>query len=192
MVSDGLNDSIQTNDSQRTRNNKTKDKKRKAEERANEAPVKKTKRKSENAERQAKLRKKSTEEHAQVIQELYDTNSTRSESYKHVKEYSLGLLNIECNKCGALHFAAEKIKKFKGSFNDCCKHGKVILPPLPDYPKELEDLFLGKGYSKKDTHHFYDRIRQINSSVSCASVNTNQYKFSANQRGPPVFRIQGI
>ena len=51
-------------------------------------------------------------------------------------------MNFECSKCTALHFQAEKVKnKSITSFNDCCKHGKVILNDYPILPDLLLNLF---------------------------------------------------
>lgn len=82
--------------------------------------------------------------------------------------HKLSAMNIPCLHCGALHFDEERTTKNSNSFNDCCRHGKVILERIPDPPPILKSLLEGK-HAKSS--HFFENIRRINSSLSFASLN---------------------
>jgi hypothetical protein len=59
--------------------------------------------------------------------------------------HNLGWMNVVCLHCRALHFAAERTKTGaqKDSFNDCCRHGKVRLTPIPEPPQFFKELLSG-------------------------------------------------
>ena len=63
-----------------------------------------------------------------------------------ITEHYIGPMNISCKHCNAMHFISETLKVNKNnemSFNDCCRHGKAYLDPLPDPPEYLKSLFNG-------------------------------------------------
>uniref|UniRef100_A0A914M820 Uncharacterized protein n=1 Tax=Meloidogyne incognita TaxID=6306 RepID=A0A914M820_MELIC len=106
-----------------------------------------------------------------------------------VNSHRLGRMDVECTYCGALHFPEEKISNKGSMFKDCCHYGKVHLTMLPEdeFPDLLKNLFM-----RLDARHknFFDCIRNLNSSVSMASMNPLRYRYPSN-RGPYCFRICG-
>jgi len=98
-------------------------------------------------------------------------------------------MDVECTYCGALHFPEEKISNKGSTFKDCCHYGKVHLPMLPEaqFPDLLKNLFMRLDERHKN---FFDCIRNLNSSVSMASMNPLRYRYPSN-RGPYCFRICG-
>ena len=72
-----------------------------------------------------------------------------------------------------------KAYKFKKETNFCCSQGDIVLPNIPDPPKELQKL-----YNKKA---FTDNIREYNNILSMASIGLT---LSDNMKGPN-FKIQG-
>ena len=114
-----------------------------------------------------------------------------AQSTDNVELFSLGPLNVECCKCTALHFDKENVTgKNKGSFNDCCKHGKALLNEYPELPELLKKLF-----EKLDprSNNFFENIRRLNSNLSFASMNCKRFDFMKHNfcRGPWTFRVHG-
>ena len=128
--------------------------------------------------------------------------------------HSLGPIDQEgqhCKGCGAAHWFEERTqaaqKKGRGrlvTFNECCKHGTVRLPPVSDpFPPELKALFTGEGSTFHDIgvtpalrNMFCDHTRTINNQLAFACItNTNQDKKINNSRPghvvPWVYRIHG-
>ena len=73
--------------------------------------------------------------------------------------HSLGLMNIACIHCGAMHFMSEKLKKSpirSPKFGVCCLQGQIQLPPLPPLPPVLQNLYIGED------NHFRDNIQRYN------------------------------
>lgn len=104
-----------------------------------------------------------------------------------VDEHYLGQMTTKCSVCGALHFAQEQPQK-KTSFNDCCRHGKVLLDwDTSDFPTELKKLFLREHALSME---FLLKIRNYNSAMSFASINCKQDR-SMQGGGPYCFRIHG-
>lgn len=95
-----------------------------------------------------------------------------------VQPFSIGKMDVTCGFCGAHRFEKEKL--------NCCHNGKVMLPPLPDYPMEFKELLTSNSEQSK---HFLGQIRQYNSAVSFASFGAKLV--SPPGRGPYVFRLQG-
>jgi hypothetical protein len=64
-------------------------------------------------------------------------------------EHKLGPCVVQCEDCGALHWAEERaqvdVKKNRNKFSMCCQKGKVILPSssvsAPKIPLFLERLY---------------------------------------------------
>ena len=66
--------------------------------------------------------------------------------YNEDQPHRLGFMNVECrgignNGCGALHWKEEAPQGKPGTFNDCCRHGKVQLPHIPEPTPILFQLF---------------------------------------------------
>ena len=60
--------------------------------------------------------------------------------------HRLGPMNVQCRAlggagCGALHWAEEAPRGKCGTFNDCCRHGKIQLPKIPEPTPILSQLF---------------------------------------------------
>lgn len=104
-----------------------------------------------------------------------------------VDEHYLGSMTSKCTVCGALHFAQEQPQK-KTTFNDCCRHGKVLIEwDTRDFPSELKKLFLREHAFSSE---FLAKIRNYNSAMSFASINCKQDK-RTQTGGPYCFRIHG-
>lgn len=106
-----------------------------------------------------------------------------------VDEHYLGKMATKCSVCGALHFEQELPQK-KTSFNDCCRHGKVLLDwDTSSFPEELKKL-LTRNHAL--SQHFLENIRnpEYNSAMSFASINCKQDRL-AQTGGPYCFRIHG-
>ncbi|XP_051160511.1 uncharacterized protein LOC127290984 [Leptopilina boulardi] len=105
-----------------------------------------------------------------------------------IEEHYSGEMNILCKHCNAKHFKAEQVPNKKNSFNDCCKHGKVILEDLPKPPLILQSLFDG---THELSNHFHERVRCYNNSFAFASFNANLVDFNNTRPGPYCFKIHG-
>ncbi len=116
-----------------------------------------------------------------------------------------------CKGCGAAHWFEERSKKDqrKGraipvTFNVCCSHNTIRLPPVSDpFPEELQSLFTGEGVTyhgvpvtRQMSNMFNDNTRRINNKLAFACItNTNQDK-KINQSLPGhsvpwVYKIHG-
>ena len=83
-----------------------------------------------------------------------------------IQIHYLGLMNIECSDCYALHFDCEKISKSTRAqkcFVICCLKGKVQLPTLPQWPQELQRLY-------ENNQNFVHNIRQYNNTFAFTSL----------------------
>ena len=95
-----------------------------------------------------------------------------------------GEMNLICQECGAKHFKAERPPDKK--FSQCCRKGRVILPPPKECPQPLAGLLQGTHPKAKS---FMTKIRNYNSALAFASMGAN---ISAPPgRGPYCFRIHG-
>lgn len=102
----------------------------------------------------------------------------------------LGVMNVQCPYCDALHWPDERVSSSTVShpeFQTCCAHGKVKLPPLRIPPAPLYNLFTG---NTPDAKEFRSNIVQYNSALAFTSLGVNVDR-SVFGRGPPVFRIHG-
>ncbi|XP_074096362.1 uncharacterized protein LOC141525697 [Cotesia typhae] len=124
-------------------------------------------------------------DHVHSYQQRDNVSSDLSNTEIGTSEHYIGKFDVLCKHCNAKHFATEKISNKGTSFSDCCSHGKVVLDPLPQLPKELRSFF---DYSHPQSKHFHDRVRAYNSSFSFASFNANLVNF---QSRPYCFKIQG-
>ena len=103
-------------------------------------------------------------------------------AYFNVEKYEMGELNLKCFNCGAVHFVEQKGR----TVHTCCQNGKITLPPLNEYPPELESLLKGDSEEAK---HFRDHIRAYNSSFGFATFGAHIDDMRG--RGPPLIKIQG-
>ena len=85
-----------------------------------------------------------------------------------VQKHDMGRMNVRCTSCGALWWSCEqKAHTAIGTtFEDCCKHGKVVLQPFADPPEELQRLL--------QRHAFLREIRRYNLS----------FRFTSNSATP--------
>ena len=103
-----------------------------------------------------------------------------------IAKNDLGAMGVECQHCHALHFDCEKLSKSTRNnivFGMCCLEGLVQLPPLPQWPVTLRNLF-------RD-HHFREHIRQYNSSLAFTSLGVEFDRHTVQGSGPAAFRIHG-
>ena len=91
---------------------------------------------------------------------------------------SVGLLNVQCQKCGALKFN----KETEGL---CCSKGKVKLDAFPQLQPFLQHLYEGTDSEGK---HFLSNIRKYNCAFQMTSFGCNETTMSGFN---PSFRIQG-
>jgi hypothetical protein len=110
-------------------------------------------------------------------------------NHENVTAHRLGPMVVGCIHCRALHFPEEKVANRDDSFDDCCHHGKILLPDIVerDFPDLLKNLFLRIDPRYRN---FFECIRNLNSSVSVASMNPLRHRYPSN-RGPYCFRIHG-
>lgn len=102
----------------------------------------------------------------------------------------LGLMNVQCPYCKALHWSDECVTSSRvghPEFQTCCAHGKVKLSPLRLPPAPLYELFVGDTHEAKD---FRANIVQYNAAFAFTSLGVNIDR-SLLGHGPPVFRIHG-
>lgn len=74
-------------------------------------------------------------------------------------------------------------------YSNCCKYGKIKIPPFKDPP-----LFLSRLLSNREdplSKHFLQKIRQYNSLFAFTSMGGNIDKNINKGEGPYVFRING-
>ncbi|KAJ3715109.1 hypothetical protein C8R42DRAFT_726046 [Lentinula raphanica] len=109
-----------------------------------------------------------------------------------IERHDLGLMNIACSHCGALHWAKEShatLSNIGPSFGMCCKHGEVDIPLLQCPPELLLRLLTSNDHQAKE---FRENIAQYNSALAFTSVGVSvDDKVNHWSRGPPVFRIHG-
>src|SRR5258705_316795 len=71
-----------------------------------------------------------------------------------LNEHSCGPMNIICVTCNSTNFKEERPADKK--FASCCHKGKVLLPPLTEYPPLLRRLLIGEDPLPRN---FLDHIR---------------------------------
>ena len=86
----------------------------------------------------------------------------------------LGSLFDKSNQCQYC-----KAFRFKRETNFCCSKGDVVIPKIPDPPKELQKLFNKKSFT--------DKIRGYNNILAMASIGLS---LPDNMKGPN-FKVQG-
>jgi hypothetical protein len=92
--------------------------------------------------------------------------------------FNIGAMSFQCQYCQAFRFYKEKL--------NCCHQGKIVLPPLTEYPDELKHYFIN---GDPIATNFRTNIRQYNSALAFASFGANIK--SPPGRGPYCFRIHG-
>ena len=95
-----------------------------------------------------------------------------------------GEMNIICEECGARYLKGER--SFDKKFTQCCRKGKVILPPPKECPAPLAQLMQNNHPKAKS---FMKKIRTYNSAHAFASMEASIS--SPPGRGPYCFRIHG-
>ena len=98
--------------------------------------------------------------------------------------HNCGPMNVICEECGARHFKGERPSDKK--FTQCCRKGKVILPPPKECPAPLAQLMQNNHPKAKS---FMRKIRTYNSAHAFASMRAEIS--SPPGRGPYCFRIHG-
>ena len=107
------------------------------------------------------------------------------------QRHSLGHMNFECSHCGALHFISEQLSSSRVNelkFGMCCLSGQVRLPPFPQAPRELADLFHG---ASPHSLEFKTNIRQYNAAFAFTSLGVTVDRSVTAGSGPYSFRISG-
>ena len=106
----------------------------------------------------------------------------------------LGSMDLECPKCHALHWRAEKLSKssFRNpKFGACCKSGKIELPYLQKPPVEQLQLFTREDYHSK---HFLENICSYNAAFAFVSLGMKtppQNDPELPQTGVHQFKVRG-
>lgn len=118
--------------------------------RAQETPQQAEQRKTLNKERMAGQRtsqhpKQDARDRSKSATQMKSSRS-RGQHFIKAQPHRLGPMNDECSGCGALHWGEERTKNHKGTYNDCCRHNKVLLPHIPPTTPLLLELFNGFLY----------------------------------------------
>jgi hypothetical protein len=103
----------------------------------------------------------------------------------------LGLINVECSHCHALHFQDERLSnsgKSNPKFGSCCLQGQVKLDPLFGHPPLLERLFMELSPRARK---FCDNVRQYNSAFAFTSLGAKLDQSVLGGSGPYAFRLHG-
>ena len=98
-------------------------------------------------------------------------------------------MNDLCPKCGALHFASERLSRStinEPKFEMCCLSGQVVLPKFPPAPRELRELFDGTSPYSLD---FKTNIHQYNAAFAFTSLGVKVDQSVTAGSGPYSFRI---
>jgi hypothetical protein len=101
--------------------------------------------------------------------------------------------NLQCRYCKALFWHGERVGGLRGNrniiYNNCCKGGKVFIPPYKPRPKSLASLstFDGNALSKR----FMKNIRQYNYLFAFTSMGAHIDSSVNDGRSPPIFKICG-
>ena len=107
-----------------------------------------------------------------------------------IQIHSLGLMNIQCPNCHALHFISEKLSNSgvrNPRFGICCLQGQVNLPHIQQWPQNLQDLF----DDPQDRTEFKKKIRQYNNALAFTSVGVDINDQAVQGSGPASFRVHG-
>ncbi|ETW79519.1 hypothetical protein HETIRDRAFT_428038 [Heterobasidion irregulare TC 32-1] len=108
-----------------------------------------------------------------------------------IARHSLGLMNIECAHCLALHFSSERLtnsSRIHPRFGMCCLQGQIRLPAFLQPPPTLRRLLWEGGSVPK---FFRDHIRQYNSAFAFTSIAAKLSDHVTSTSGPYSFKIHG-
>jgi hypothetical protein len=100
-------------------------------------------------------------------------------------------MDIECAKCGVMHFMSEKLTKSakrSPKFGVCCLQGQIQLPPLPPLPAVLKSLYDGRN---ANSEHFLENIRRYNTAFAFTSVGVKIDERVTHTTGTYAFKILG-
>ena len=164
-----------------------KDKANKADQRSNETPEAKKARKSKDNNAKFMASNKYYEGH------IGKENSAKYGEVKGtIDPINLGDMTAQCYECKAFMFPWESHKITKDghtTFSLCCSHGKIKLPPQPDFPPILQKLLTGDD---PESNEFRRNIRDYNNALSFSSrgISGKPFKFP-NTKGPPVYKVSG-
>jgi len=103
-----------------------------------------------------------------------------------IERLDIGLMNIQCRYCLALHFNGER-KGTSNEFNSCCNFGNVVLQPLQRTPPLLEELLNG---SHPHSNNFRTHIRNYNNALAMVSMGAQLS--TPPGHGPFCYRIHGM
>jgi len=102
-----------------------------------------------------------------------------------VSANDLGLMNICCPYCDALHWLDEQVSSSRvgqPEFQTRCGHGKVKLCRLRDPPTPLYNLFTGDNHEAKE---FRSNIVQYNAAFAFTSLGAKAFHLSHTFRKYP-------
>ncbi|KAI6016502.1 hypothetical protein EDC04DRAFT_2903224 [Pisolithus marmoratus] len=107
-----------------------------------------------------------------------------------VQPHNLGLMNIPCPNCQALHFLSEKLANSSAlnpQFGVCCLKGQVVLPALQQWPHALQELF----DDPQDHREFRKNVCQYNNALAFTSVGVEVDRETVQGAGLASFCIHG-
>ena len=110
------------------------------------------------------------------------------ETQTRCRKIDLKNMDVECPKCGALHWACERLSKStiaRPKFGTCCLDGKVKIPALLKPPRDLLELYNGTNHHSK---HFLAHITSYNNAFAMVSLAHNAVHLPG---GPQLFIITG-
>jgi hypothetical protein len=110
------------------------------------------------------------------------------ETQARCRKIDLKNMDAECPKCGALHWACERLSKStiaSPKFGTCCLDGKVKIPALKNPPRDLLELYNGTNPHSK---HFLTHITSYNNAFAMVSLSHNAVRLPG---GPQSFIITG-
>ena len=109
-----------------------------------------------------------------------------------VSRHFLGFMDTLCSRCFALHWMEEKLAASavaNPQFGTCCNSGNVAIQLLPDPPPALRRFYDGSDIQSRE---FKENMWRYNRAFAFTSFGvTEDHSVNSEQRGPPVFRIQG-
>lgn len=106
--------------------------------------------------------------------------------------HNLGSMDVQCTRCGALHWLAEKLEespRHSPQFGTCCNSGQVVLSAPRNPPNAIRRLLTSDDDQAKD---FRANIRQYNAALAFTSLGVKVDDSVNRGPGPKSFRIQGL
>ncbi|KIJ38628.1 hypothetical protein M422DRAFT_258746, partial [Sphaerobolus stellatus SS14] len=107
-----------------------------------------------------------------------------------IKAHYLGRMNVECERCNALHWLEERVlymgSKLNPKFGLCCDHGRVKLSPPLSPPLDLLDLFKDDSSVGKE---FRENIRRYNAAFAFISLGCKLNDHMEQGGGPYSFQV---